>query len=126
MYAPIVYELINSGGNCPWCQEPIDKGETITWGTADGKELLVCDMTTQHISNCIHLFTDKLTNIYILRDIGHILQAEKAIYEQTVNIFEKELKRRKEDMLPYVPYFEKELEDKIWGRNMEDTKEKWI
>jgi len=112
MYAPAVSELLEKGGICPWCNNPIDKGETFIWHSLN-KEILACDMTTQHISNCIHLLKHRVKNIPLSKHI-------KDATTESINLFNKETKRRKEKILPYKEYYSKDIEDRLWGRISEE------
>lgn len=96
MYALSVSSLIKNGGKCPWCQSSIRKGETIEWKPLNSDSILLCDMTTQHISNIIDMLEIKGIN---------------------TEIFDNELKFRDESRLPYVPYYDLKIEKRIRGTN---------
>jgi len=66
--------------------------DDLFWGTADGNYIKYTEMTDQHLSNVAHLFED---------DIPHQIN--------------KEIKRRNLEILPYKPYYDDELENKICG-----------
>lgn len=97
MYGPSVHGILTEGGLCPWCNQYLDKGESINWGTLDGKDVNSCDMDVQHISNILHLLEYK----------G---QRDGSVYD----IFVKELKSRNEKRLPYKRYYPTEIESKIY------------
>ena len=97
MYGPSVYGILTEGGRCVWCNQYIDKGESINWGTLEGKEINSCDMDVQHISNILHMLEYK-----DLEDTN------------TYNVFIEELKSRNETRLPYKQYYPSNIESRIY------------
>jgi hypothetical protein len=99
MYLPLVASLIRKGGTCPWCNQEIRSGECIEWTTFDKNTILSSEMTTQHISNILHMYDCH--------------KSHTSVYDILLN----ELKYRNEERLPYVPYYDNETESKILGGN---------
>ena len=97
MYGPMVHGIMTEGGMCPWCNQFIDMGESINWGTLDGKTINSCDMDVQHISNILHM-----------------LEYKDLEGTSTYNLFVAELESRKEARLPYKQYYPTEIESKIY------------
>ena len=96
MYAGSVADIMENGGECPWCSSHIRRGESIYWSTLDGTTKLSCDLTTQHISNILHMFESRGT-----------------FHSDTQSILKAELKFRGEVQLPFEPHYSADIEQQI-------------